>query len=151
LPQHAHHDEDEEEGDHDHDHTTPFLGIGAEELVSGLFVNDQITLSLVSVIGPGQFSLWQVDTFGEPTAFMSSADPDAQTDLILNAGLHSHFNWGFTEEGVYEITLMASGQLTGGSMVSDTATYTFNVVPEPATLLLLAAGSIGLLQCQKQA
>jgi surface-anchored protein len=136
LPQHAHdHGQDD-----DDDHDMPFLGIGAEELAAGIFVNDQVTLTLAAVVGPGHFSLWQTDSFGDPVVYMSTADPDSTVPLLLTAGAHGHFNWGFTAEGVYEITVLAEGRSADGSLTSGLATYTFHVVPEPATLFLLALG-----------
>ncbi len=35
------------------------LGLGTEELASGIFVNDSVTLRLAAVSGPGHFSIWK--------------------------------------------------------------------------------------------
>lgn len=136
LPQtHSHsHTEDH------HDHEVPFLGIGAEELPTGLFQGDQVTMTLLSVSGPGDFSLWTADAFGLPTAYMSSFDPASATALALAAGLHGHYNWGFTAPGTYQVELLITGTLLDGQTASGSGVYTFQVVPEPASLVLFALG-----------
>ncbi|MHC5060409.1 MAG: choice-of-anchor M domain-containing protein [Planctomycetota bacterium] len=146
LPQH-----ENDGGDHSgHDHEIPFLGIGTHELASDIFVDDKITLSLVSASffgsGPGHFSLWNTDEFNQTVVYMSSFDPSVETDLNLYAGLHGHYNWDFSALGTYEIELMASGELVTGGTTSGTAVYTFQVVPEPASVSLLALGAVALLR-----
>ncbi len=118
-----------------------FLGLGAEE-VDGSFENNQVTLSLSSVSGPGNFALYQTDGFGSPTVFMSSHDGISGTDQVtLNVGSHGHFNWAFSAPGDYSITFSASGILDGvGATSSGDVTYNFSVVPEPGTWSLLASG-----------
>lgn len=116
-----------------------FLGVGAEELAPGLFVADQVTLSLMGVQGPGHFALYTTDAFGSPTVFMNSADGITATDaIVLSAGQHRHVNWAFTAPGTYEITFAASGTLVDGHRFtsSDPATFRFAVVPEPGVLAL---------------
>lgn len=76
--------------------------------------------------GDGVFSVWQSGD-GAPVPFMSSfndgaSNPNANgldsTDGIsaddafwVVAGGHSHFNWGFSDPGRYEITVRLSGYL----------------------------------------
>lgn len=132
-----------------------FLGLGAEEIKPGTFqtyneddprVNasgEWIKLSLVGVNGPGEFSVWTTDALGTPVVWMSTADDGLDDVLFALAGGHTHLNWGFTAEGVYEIDVRASAFLPDGTpVVSDVATYTFgvNAVPEPGCLWLLAPG-----------
>lgn len=135
------------------DPAKPFLGIAAEELETGIFANDQVTLALTGLTGPGDFSLWQTDGFGTPTFFMSSSDGgiDAADSVLLNAGAHAHYNWGFTAPGLYEVTFTASGDLVGGGPTSGTGTYSFLVAPEPGSLALLGIGAIGLLRRTRRA
>lgn len=129
----------------------PFLGIAAEEIAPGLFTGNLVTLSLISVSGPGQFSLWQTDSFGQPVVRMASSDGITSGDsTTVPVGGHAHYNWGFTGRGLYEIQFEASGILasTGQRTSSGPVTYYFEIdpqpvsaaAPEPASLLLLTAG-----------
>jgi surface-anchored protein len=126
-----------------------FLGFGTEELESGLFVNDLVTLSLRDVRAAGQFAVFENDMFGTPTIFMDSGDGLTAADsIVLPAGGHQHVNWAFTAPGRYEVDFEASGTLVDGNIftTSGPITYTFEVtaVPEPTTGALLALGALGL-------
>jgi surface-anchored protein len=117
------------------DHDLLFLGLAAEEVETGVFVDDQITLSLKSVTGPGEFFLYHTDALGTPVVSMNSADGVDEGDArMLVAGSHSHANWVFTSPGSYRIGLQASGVLTsdGSVSTSEIAEYRFEV--EPARL-----------------
>lgn len=123
-----------------------FLGIGSEEILSETLVANTVTLALTGISGPGNFALWQTDGLGQPTAFLSSASELSSFDLIT--GGHDHYNWGFTAEGIYELTFTVSGILNDDfdTSVSDTATFTFAVgtpIPEPSAFAVLA-GLAGL-------
>jgi surface-anchored protein len=125
-----------------------FLGFGAEELDPGLFVNNQVTLSLTSAHGPGQFSVYDVDAFGTPNVLMNSGNGITPGDsVVLAAGGHRHVNWGFTEPGTYEVNFEATGLLVAGNQFASSGpvTYTFAVVPEPGAVSLLAVGGVGWL------
>ncbi len=125
-----------------------FLGIGAEELIAGTFVGDLVTLSLTGVSGPGHFALYQTDMFGSPTVFMNSRDGITAADsYTLGAGSHSHFNWAFSEMGTYTLSFEASGTLVAGNQFTSSGPvdYTFQVVPEPGSLVLFVLGGLGLL------
>jgi len=125
----------------------PFLGIGAEDVDLGVFVDNTLTLTLVAVNGPGHFSLYKV-SLGTPTAYMASSDGITAADAITAAaGSHLHFNFGFSEAGLYEITFLAKAidAATQEELTSE-ATYNFLVVPEPATIVLLMTGAAGLVR-----
>lgn len=135
---------------------TPFLGLGAEELEPLDWVG-QLTLSLVSVSGPGYFSMW-VGGFA-PTFFMSNVDGISGADqFLLDAGGHEHVNFSFSQAGTYQITLSASGTHAIDGAVSDTATYTFEVqgqgdpsqVPEPSTVGLLLMSGLLLARTRRR-
>ncbi len=123
----------------------PFLGIGSEELDGGDWLGS-LTLSLASVSGPGEFSLWSTSSLGQPQLLMSSGDGITGEDsLPVIAGSHAHYNIAFTEPGDYVIGLRASGtHAVDGVVTSDVAGYQFHVVPEPGTWTLAALGLAGL-------
>lgn len=131
-----------------HNSALIFLGFGAEELPSDLFQNDEVTVSLRAIFGPGQFSVYDVDPFGNPTVFMNSGDGIGAGDaVVLAAGDHRHVNWAFSAPGTYQVDFEASGTLAAGDQFTSSGpvTYTFEVVPEPGTLTLLALGGLSIL------
>jgi len=131
---------------------TPLLGFGLEELDSTEW--GDITFTLTGVSGPGLFSVYQIDGLGDPTFFFSTALGGITADdfVTLPAGIHDDFNFAFTEEGIYDVTIQASGtylpamgDLDGG-LRSTSGTFTFAVVPEPSTALLGLFGGLALLR-----
>ena len=129
---------------------SPFLGIGAEELTAADWVNGEITITLTGMTSPlgATFSLWQTDA-GVPTFFMSTLDGISGSDaylMDLDVGDHSHFGWGFTAEGDYELTFEISGVHVADGAKSATATYNFSVIPEPSSALLGAIGALAMLR-----
>jgi surface-anchored protein len=113
-----------------------FLSIGTEELAAADF-STPLVWSLVTVTGsggaaaPGSFSVWNVDNFGSVVPLMSTASGTATPNAFSVApGTHTHFNYGFTAPGLYNIEFTASGTLSaalGGGPVTGTATYSFGV------------------------
>ncbi len=130
---------------------SPFLGIGAEEVTLGTWVGNELTLTLINVSGPGHFSLYNV-TLGTPTFEMSSFDGYGDSIVMdLDVHDHEHFNYGFSAAGVYDVTFEVSAtNATSGLLETATDTFTFNVIPEPATLSLLALGGVALLRKRKK-
>ena len=132
-----------------------FLGFGTEELESGIFVNNEVTLSLQGVRAPGQFSVYDVGMFGSPSIFMNSGDGTTADSILLSAGGHRHVNWAFSTPGTYEVDFEAAGTLVDGNVftASGPITYTFSVaaVPEPSVLSLLLLGGTGLLAFARRA
>ncbi|MFN9369774.1 MAG: choice-of-anchor M domain-containing protein [Planctomycetia bacterium] len=113
-----------------------WLSLGTEELRPADF-SSTITWSLLGVTGsgggaaPGVFSMWNVDDFGGIIPLMSTA-PGAgvPNSLLVAAGGHYHYNYAFTQPGLYNVTFLASGNLSaglGGGTVSGSATYSFGV------------------------
>ena len=141
----------------------PYLGFGTEELDDEQFPNG-VAYKLISASGPGQFSMWMNDAFGNPIEYWATSngitDKDGNlTDVYAQAALaHSHANWGFTAEGVYTVRMQLSGTPADHATVSsEIETFTFLVgssttVPEPGTscLAAIAIGTLGLATWRKR-
>lgn len=121
------------------------IGIGLEELDSADWVGSTVTISLLSFSGPGDFLLWQDDGFGGQIIFLDTANNITSFDRSLLSQSHSHFNWGFTEKGLFEIEFGISGTHVDDGFQSASGTYLF-MVPEPSAALLGAFGALGLLR-----
>ncbi len=99
--------------------------------------------------GSGNFAMWTPGLFGSFNFHMVSNDGVSPADsLSPGIGTHAtHVSWGFSSEGVYDLTLQASvfdPTLNGGTTLTDTGTFRFVVgsataVPEPASMTLLAS------------
>jgi surface-anchored protein len=127
-----------------------FLGFGAEEIAPGVFANDQLTLSLKGVTGPGEFAVYDTGGFN-PVVWMNSRDGiDASDSRVIPVGLHQDLNWAFSAPGDYTILFEASGtSLLNGATSSGNIAYLFHIVPEPSVLTLAAAGC-GLLALSRR-
>lgn len=123
----------------------PFLGFGTEHLDDEQW-SGNIPYKLIGLDGPGAFSMWTTDMFGTPAVYWQSSNGiDASDTYSLGIPVHSHANWGFTAEGVYKVTIEASGTHVDDGPMSNTEVFTFLVgnstVPEPGTIALLASGA----------
>lgn len=130
------------------DPAKPWLGIASEELTPGDWTGP-LTITLTAASGPGDFSLYDTDTFGSPSVRMATGDGLSSADSISHTpGNHYHGNYTFTEPGIYALTFQIAGTHAVDGPVSANATYTFGVtqVPEPgsAALGLLTAALLVL-------
>lgn len=124
----------------------PILGIGTEELEQPTGVTwSDVTYTLNSSTGPGLFSLFLNDggvlNFGISEAL-------AINSFTFPAGGHEERNWVFTQPGTYELNFTAAAtrtDITGSVPFSATETFTFQVIPEPSSALLLAGSALGPL------
>ncbi len=123
-----------------------FLGIGTEEIDPGTFTGNSLSLALKAVSGPGNFALYDTDSFGDPLLRWNSADGFSGADVLtLSTGGHAHFNWAFSAPGDYTITLEAFGESAlHGFTSSGDVSYLFRVeaVPEPTMGALLGLGGM---------
>ena len=111
-----------------------FLGFSAETILPGQFVS-QLEFRLKRVQGPGLFFVWQSATFGQLDFKINTRDGISAADrVVIGAGGHDHYNFGFTTSGVYRVTFTVSGTMSGQTvpLVSPETTFTFEVEPLPA-------------------
>lgn len=119
-----------------------FLGIGAEEIIPGDLASP-ITLTFQSLSAPagGVFSMWDFGAFGNLQPLVTSAAGYGLSNaVVITAGGHTHFNYGFTTPGLYDVTFQATATLAsglGGGQIDGTSTFRFGVFdtgsayPEP--------------------
>jgi surface-anchored protein len=89
-----------------------YVGLSGEGVSPGLF--GAFDLRLIEVRGPGSVFVWQAGSLGDFDLRFNSADGVTAADAIpVLPGGHSHFNWGFTTNGVFEVVLQVSGQRAG--------------------------------------
>lgn len=145
---------------------TLYLGFGAEEgtagdlksytetdqRLTGQPAREWVKASLLSVSGPGTFSVWQNDIDpNSPIVWMngtSDASTIGATDVVfaVNAAGHIDYNFGFSAPGDYFVTLEASAFLPGAGFVptsSGPVTFQFQVVPEPSSFVLMGMAASG--------
>ena len=87
-----------------------------------------VGIELLDMRGPSpdaEFSLYQIGTGGQPVVYMATSDGidldglGGDDDVLyMSTPAHDHFNWVFTEPGLYELDFRLSTL----------------IVPEPATL-----------------
>lgn len=89
-------------------------------------IDGDITYRLDKVQGPGAVAVFNSDSFGSVDVRLNSGDglPDG---LPHSVHAHSHWNWTFTEEGVYRLTFTVGATLADGTKVSDTETLAWAV------------------------
>lgn len=120
-----------------------FLGFGAEEIESGLFVSNIVTMKLKAVDGPGAFSVFSIDGFGVPVVHMNSGDGiDTNGVKTIVTGSHEDFAWAFSAPGYYRVTFEACGTLVAGNEFSTSGdvTYFFEVIPIETQLAITRSG-----------
>ncbi|MET9253901.1 choice-of-anchor M domain-containing protein [Streptomyces sp. NPDC003717] len=104
-----------------------WAGWNTTDVPSGTFKDNKLTFSLTGVTGPAGFSIYTASG-GSPTVLFDSGNGLPDT-LAVNAGAHTHANWGFDAAGTYKATFSVSGVLasTGQTVSTGAKTYTFQV------------------------
>lgn len=110
-----------------------YLGFSAESIPSGVF-DGSLTFRLSGLTGPGAFIAWQAASFGEFLIKFDSRDGISDMDRTQPIiGSHEHFNWGFSQPGVYAVTFQIEGRRAGAPQLlqSRPTTFVFHVEPIP--------------------
>jgi surface-anchored protein len=134
----------------------PFIGFSAQELTLATFDGSQnlltpgwsgdVTFTLTSLRhnngnGTGKLFLFE----GEDLYWNSTALVGGNYGVFtVAADSHGHGEFAFSDEGLYELTLVVSGTHSSGTITSSPTTLNINVVPEPSSGALLLAGMAAL-------
>ncbi|MEU4394712.1 choice-of-anchor M domain-containing protein [Kribbella sp. NPDC023855] len=102
-----------------------WLGWNTEELTPGQLTAG-VEWRLDRVTGPGNFAVFEFDSFGRPKIIFNSGDGLPDTYRIP-LGTHAHGNWSFTKPGTYQATFTHTATLTTGATSTTTSTLTFVV------------------------
>lgn len=129
----------------------PYLGVSAQGLGSSTNWQGANPTILFSIAGVPQkplptsvVSAWDFGGAGGTLRVLWSTATEPWTNAMnVFVGSHAHYNIGFSHQGTYQVQLQASGTRADGTVVtSPPTTYTFQVVPEPTGLALLAAAGL---------
>ncbi|MBN9691535.1 MAG: choice-of-anchor M domain-containing protein [Verrucomicrobia bacterium] len=132
-----------------------YLGISGEGLPAGTFDSAPV-VHLRQVQAPGWFFLWQFDPGGNLLMRMDSRNGIGPEDAVTaQVGSHAHYNWGFSSNGVYEVTFQVEARLAGATtnLTAQLTTFRFEVEPvpvgpaSPAVLSVVVADATHL-RCQ---
>lgn len=88
-----------------------WAGIGAfdvhheNSLPEGVLL-DEISIQITGVSGPGRVEVWR--TVGSDSLSRGLSSDPSLAPLKLRIGSHGHWNWSFTQAGVYRLTMVAS-------------------------------------------
>ncbi|WP_394940328.1 choice-of-anchor M domain-containing protein [Psychromicrobium sp. YIM B11713] len=87
----------------------------------------QVRFSLLSTQGPGSVMMYlQSGDLGQPQILWDSKKP-ARQDIFVDANVHTHANWVFSEPGVYLLTVEFAAELKDGRSTSDRQVLRFAV------------------------
>jgi surface-anchored protein len=128
--------------DADH-YGTPFLGWATEEGFNGQNFGN-ITFTPTSFSSPTGGTMMAIYNGTTQEWVLSDGQTNFTGDSFsVSANGHTHRTVFFTEPGLYQVGIQAAG-LNGGTSVSGSAVYSFQVVPEPSSLALAGLGVAAL-------
>ena len=114
-----------------------YLGYGGDGIPTNVFVGDQVSVTLRSVTGPGDFFSYDFDVFGNPRPLFNTRHGISTNDFAtVHAGGDYHLNWAFSQPGVYKVVLEVSGTLLAGNQTTSSGpvTFSFDVGDGPKNL-----------------
>ena len=129
------------------DSAMPFIGFSAEELASPFTGTVTFTMTGFTYTGSGTGNFYLFE--GTSLFWDSRAGVGNYGSFSVNVGSHGHGEFGFSDLGLYEITLQASGN-DGSPVSGESATFRFDVVPEPTCGTLLLIGLAGMVAARKR-
>jgi surface-anchored protein len=104
-------------------------GFNTEGVPSGALSGNTVTVKVISVSGPADFSVYTTNALGTPTVWFDSGNglPDTRS-IAINT--HAHANWAFEAAGTYTVVFEVTATTTGGTAITTgQQTYTFTVQP----------------------
>lgn len=130
---------------------TPFVGLSAKE-VAGTWNPDSISLTLGVVTFDGSaygtsggvFSFYDDSTLTAKWSSVGGGFTQQAVALVPGSAGHVHGLMFFSQPGTYTVELLASGTLSDNTLVTGSAVYTFQAVPEPSSVALAGLGVAGL-------
>ncbi|WP_218280466.1 choice-of-anchor M domain-containing protein [Verrucomicrobium spinosum] len=145
--------------------TGPYLGFSGEGLLDEDWIHeftspwtgDPVTASVIHMVltnwtmpQGAQFGVYETTGLGATwgnrasgDVIFSTYDPGSTLDnnrLSVEVGDHTHYAFGFTQPGLYELEFTFSSVYQGDTPLSTPATFSFLVTPEPSRILLTAGG-----------
>lgn len=124
---------------------TPFLGWAAEEGFGDGDGWSDVTLTPFSFNSPTGGNMGIFDQNDDLSALwiLNHGDSVFSADsFAITAPDHVHRVLAFTQPGVYEVGIRAESTLAGTGLVVGQGVYTFQVVPEPSSMLLAGGGIV---------
>lgn len=112
----------------------------------------QVTIHLDKITAPaeGKISVFTSDLSGQPQPILDSKHLIIEDgDTITTNASHAHFNWVFTEPGVYRMTAHVTSEVDSASITTPSVVYTWivddnaSLSPEEAMAAIKAADMAG--------
>lgn len=117
---------------------------------SGVFQNNRFTIRMVSAgpANPGNFAMYRFSGGGALQVGLQSIGGSVSVgEVTVPIGGHEHWNWGFSAPGIYTFEFKGLGTKNADLSVLETSTelFTFHVIPEPSSGVLLLVGMAAVL------
>ena len=124
-------------------------GVSAEG-PTGVFQNNRFTIRMVSAgaANPGNFAMYRFSGGGALQIGLQSIGGSVSvSEVTVPIGGHEHWNWGFSAPGTYTFEFQGLGVKSADLSVFETSRelFTFNVIPEPSSGVLVLAGTAVVL------
>lgn len=125
----------------------PYLGWATEELDPAKW--SDITFTLTGLTGPGDVTVFS----GSPNPnfhWASFGGISSADNFVLSPDTHTHYFMTFSQTGIYSLDIQMSGVHSDDGNKLATDTFSFHVVPEPSTGLLLGIGMAAFLLSRRR-
>ena len=100
--------------------------------LAGSDVDPAVRLEITDVAGPGEIHLFSQSAFGNLVPVLADGSTQLSPGAVREQSFpaHTHAHWAFTEPGVYQVTVRATGTKDGAEIASEPQVYTFTVGDE---------------------